>query len=67
MTRLKAKIGDLVRYVYFPVPIYGSNFRSSEHLGVVIDKAGELVYIVHSLHDNAVYRVIKDDIQCIVS
>jgi hypothetical protein len=67
MTLLKAKIGDLVRYVYFPVPIYGSNFRSSEHLGVVIDKAGELVYIVHSLHDNAVYRVIKDDIQCIVS
>ena len=67
MTRLKPKIGDLVRYVYFPIAIYGSNFRSSEQLGIIIDKTNDSIYIVYSLLDNNKYQVIKDDIQCIVS
>jgi hypothetical protein len=61
-------VGDLIKYAYFPVPVYGSgNFRMCEHFGMVVDIVGELLYIVHSFTDDREYRIIKDDILCIVS
>ena len=60
-------VGDLIKYAYFPVPVYGGDFRMQEHFGMVVDRVQELLYIVHSFTDDREYRIIKDDILCIVS
>lgn len=61
-------VGDIIKYAYFPVPIYGNgDFRMSEHFGIVVDIAAELLYVVYSFTDEREYRIIKDDILCIVS
>jgi hypothetical protein len=66
---LQPKIGDIIKYAYFSVPVYNGNgdFRMSEHFGVVLDRAAELLYVVYSFTDEREYRIIKDDILCIVS
>lgn len=69
MIESSPSIGDIIKYAYFPIPVYNSSgdFRMHEHFGIVLDRAAELLYIVYSFTDEREYRIIKDDILCIVS
>jgi len=66
MKKSHLKIGDLIKYAYYPVPIYSGNFNMHEHFGVVLDNSQELLYIIYSFTDDCEHRILKDDILCTV-